>query len=525
MWQGLTLAAVAGLVHGCAYVWPVFSWSPLLAVGVLTAAACTWTPRAGFLAGFLYGLAFQIVALNWISAVVRLHGDQSAPVAAVVLILMAAVLAVFPAAYACAVGFVRARNGAVRALIAAPCFWVAFEFTQTNLPAIGFPWNLLGYSIAGNLAVVQIASWTGIHGLSFVAAAAGSAVAWTVLDAKRVRQPRLLLPLLVLMSLAGMVMAMGDDRVPKPAASRRAALVQTNLPQQPTYGRDWMLEHATEMDQLENLSVSAAGHSPDLIIWPEVPAPFYFLEQRFAQRAERIARNAGSHFLVGVVEWHPDPRDAARDASGPAPLRPYNSAVLLGPEGQREFVYDKIHLVAFGEYVPWRRWLTFAGKLLEMVSDFHAGDEFRVAAPRGGGKFGVFICFEAVFPNEVRQFTARGAELLINISNDGWFGRSSAPDQHLAMARVRAVENRRWLLRATNTGHTVAVDPYGRIVARLAPDRRGVLVVPYDFRRDLTLYARWGDWFAWLCAGLSAIFLGVARLIGEKQYGKSEIRN
>ena len=123
------------------------------------------------------------------------------------------------------------------------------------------------------------------------------------------------------------------------------------------------------------------------------------------------------------------------------------------------------------------------------------------------------ICFEAVFPDLVRRFVANGAELLINISNDGWFGRSAAPEQHLAMARVRAAENRRWLLRATNNGHTVAVDPYGRIVARLAPDTRGVLTAPFAFRRDRTLYSRFGDWLAWLSLAATAYFVVVgARL-------------
>jgi apolipoprotein N-acyltransferase len=129
-----------------------------------------------------------------------------------------------------------------------------------------------------------------------------------------------------------------------------------------------------------------------------------------------------------------------------------------------------------------------------------------------GGRFGVFICYESIFPDEIRRFAANGASVLINISDDGWFGRSSAAAQHLAMARVRAVENRRWLLRDTNNGITVSVDPYGRIVARLAPNTRGELDAPYAFRSDMTLYARWGDWLAWLCVlGALVLVLDVAR--------------
>jgi apolipoprotein N-acyltransferase len=185
--------------------------------------------------------------------------------------------------------------------------------------------------------------------------------------------------------------------------------------------------------------------------------------------------------------------------------------VLLDPSGQRIFSYDKIHLVPFGEYVPLRRWLSFAGRLTADISDFTPGWDSRVGR-LPAGSFGTFICYEAVFPAEIRRFTVGGAELLINISNDGWFGRSSAPAQHLMMARVRAVENRRWLLRDTNNGFTVVVDPYGRIVRRLPTDVRTGLDAPYDFRSDLTPYARFGDWFAWLCVIATVAIMATAAL-------------
>ena len=163
----------------------------------------------------------------------------------------------------------------------------------------------------------------------------------------------------------------------------------------------------------------------------------------------------------------------------------------------------------FGEYVPLRRWLTFAGRLTADISDFTPGSVYGVAKfPEG--QFGTFICYEAIFPGEIRQFAANGAQLLINISNDGWFGRSAAPPQHLMMARVRAVESRRWLLRDTNNGYTVSVDPYGRIVASMALDVRGELDAPYDFRSDLTPYVRFGDWFAWLCVLVSVALFALA---------------
>jgi apolipoprotein N-acyltransferase len=180
--------------------------------------------------------------------------------------------------------------------------------------------------------------------------------------------------------------------------------------------------------------------------------------------------------------------------------------VLLDPSGRRIYTYDKIHLVPFGEYVPLRRWLTFAGRLTADISDFTPGTAYSVGEIPGGS-FGTFICYEAIFPGEVRRFAAAGAQLLITVSNDGWFGRSAAPIQHLMMVRVRAVESRRWLLRDTNNGFTAAIDPYGRIVAQLPTDIRGELDAPYDFRTDLTLYARFGDWFSWLCVLATAVLL------------------
>jgi apolipoprotein N-acyltransferase len=217
----------------------------------------------------------------------------------------------------------------------------------------------------------------------------------------------------------------------------------------------------------------------------------------FAARAQQIARESGSEFLLGVVGW--EPRADGR-------LAAYNSAALLDAQGRQEFQYDKIHLVPFSEYVPWRDFFWFAKNLTGLAGDFGSGTHYAVGQ-LPAGRFSTFICYEAVFPNEVRRFVLDGANLLINLSNDGWFGRSSAPAQHLEMARVRAVEFRRWLLRDTNNGYTVSVDPYGRIIARMAVDTRGEVDAPYASRSDMTLYARWGDWLPLICVVISAILL------------------
>jgi apolipoprotein N-acyltransferase len=376
------------------------------------------------------------------------------------------------------------RKSKLLACVIAPFLWTTLEYFRTNIPIIGSSWDLSGYPATRSLALLQITSVTGIYGLCFLIAAYGALLAYAVLVARRrVWEVAVAVTLLLIIVALG-----GAHLVPNATPRYVAHLVQTNFPQSESYPADWLTAHAGELNQLQQISVDAAKQQPGLIIWPEVPAPFSLQEPLFAARASQIARDANNYFLVGVIDW--------KQRGGK--VLAANSAVLLNPAGQRIYSYDKIHLLPFGEYVPLRAWLTFAKRLTADISDFTPGSTYSIAQiPQG--TFGAFICYEAIFPSEVRQFTAKGAQLLITISNDGWFGRSSAPEQHMFMARVRAVENRRWLLRDTNNGYTESIDPYGRTAAQLPIDIRGQLTAPYDFRGDLTPYARFGDWFSWFC--------------------------
>jgi apolipoprotein N-acyltransferase len=469
-----------------------------VSVGMLVLASCGARPLASPLYGFLHGLVFYPIGLPWIDVVMQQYGGVDPWTSAGILGLMGIAGGIVCSVFSAGVALASRKSNALACALA-PCLWVTLEFGRTHLPIIGFPWNLTGYAASHNLALLQLTPLTGIYGLTFVIAAYGSLLAYAILA----RTQRAWKALLVVTSVLILIAAGGGYLVPKAAPDHVAHLVQTNFPQSEHYPVDWLELHAGEMEQLEGMSVDSAqkfdaAQKPpetalrarqDLIIWPEVPAPFSLQEPKFEERAKRIAREGRSYFLVGVVDWKPD-RSKNWIAS--------NSAVLLDPAGQRVFTYDKIHLVPFGEYVPLRNWIKFAGRLTADISDFTPGTDYRVGQ-LPGGKFGTFICYEAIFPGEVRRFTAGGAELLINISNDGWFGRSSAPAQHLMMARVRAVESRRWLLRDTNNGFTVDIDPYGRIVASLPTDVRAELDAPYAFRSDLTPYARFGDWFSWFC--------------------------
>jgi len=189
----------------------------------------------------------------------------------------------------------------------------------------------------------------------------------------------------------------------------------------------------------------------------------------------------------------------------------YNSAMVVGVDGKLIGRYDKIHLVPFGEYIPFQNLLTFAHKLTGRVSSFSRGEQRRVfllSGPEGKAhRYGVFICYESVFADEIRHFAQRGAEVLVNISDDGWYGDTSAPWQHLNMARMRAIENRRWLLRDTNTGVTASIDPYGRVRQSIPRHQVGELPAQFAFNSEVTFYSAHGDVFAWLCAIVSCLVL------------------
>lgn len=479
------------------YNLPLLAWIALALLMLAALGACT---REAALFGFINGALFYPLSLPWIATVMNQYGNNISWLAAAgILALMALAGALFPLVFAVLVCRVGKKSIPV-ACAMAPFLWVTLEFARAHLPIISFPWNLLGYAASGNLAFVQLTSVTGIFGLSLLVAAFNAAVAWSITSPSK-NSRRIVIGIAIVLVV---IAAVGPRFVPRAAPDHLAHLVQTDFAQEEMYPPNWMEIHAADMQQLEAISIDSAKKSPGVVIWPEVPAPFSLQDPKFSIIANRIAHDSGQDFLVGVVDWK-----MGTLYRGPAS----NSAVLLDPNGQRKFTYDKIHLVPFGEYVPLRKYLFFAHSLIDSIGDFTPGREYSVGSLEGG-RFSVFICYEAIFSSEIRRFAANGAQLLVNISNDGWFGHSSAPPQHLMMARVRAVENHRWLLRCTNTGFTVDVDPYGRIVAQFPRFIRGQLDAPYGFRSDLTLYTRFGDWLAWLCliATLALILFAWIRL-------------
>lgn len=500
------LAALSGVLHTLIFPAPNLTFLCWVALAPLLLALLRarrwegdWLPATagqGFLLGYVSGLIWAAGSCFWVYHTMHVYGGLSVPVAAGILVLFCLALAAFIGLFGALLCFAAARRLGRRAVLLAPALWVALELLRTYLA--DFPWDPLGNVLVDNIPLSRLATVTGVHGLSFEIMLVNTAFAAVFLAEREKR--RLLLVASVVAAVV--LQAAGLVQPPKVPAPGTARLVQSDVPILPASG--WTAEYYQRtLQELAALSVPRPGElppnepAPDVIVWPESPAPFFLTDKRFLEVVGQVARAASASVISGSLGM-------VRENDPNSPL--YNSAVLIAPSGRMMDRYDKIHLVPFGEYIPFQSLLSFAHKLTREVGDFAPGSERKVL-DLGASKVSVLICYESVFPNEVRQFAARGAQWFVNISNDGWFGETGAPEQHLRMARMRAVENHRWLLLATNTGITASVDPYGRVVARAPRNLRTVLDAPYGVATGTTFYTRHGDWFAYACAIISVVVL------------------
>lgn len=453
------------------------------------------TPRQGFILGYVCGILWYAGTCYWIFDTMRLYGGLTAPLALLVLFLFCCYLGLYHGLFGLLMGFlVRGRNYR-RALVAAPFLWVAVELARTRIT--GFPWNLLGISQVDNIALSRLAAWTGVYGISFEIALVNVAFAAAFLIPKQKRTAMLIA------SLAAAVVLQAGRLIDAPQArtDQSALLVQQNIP----VSADWTPAYFQQtVDELKSLTLRSIPKSADsnanLIIWPESPAPFFTNDPRFRDLISDIARQANAWIVTGAIGSNaPRPNDES-------PL--FNSAALISPSGEWTARYDKAHLVPFGEYLPFPRLFSFAGGLTKEVGQFEHGD-WRKPLDAGSERLGIFICYESIFPDEVRQFANNGAQVFVNISNDGWYGDSGAWAQHINQTRMRAVENSRWILSTTDTGLTASIDPWGRIATRMPRKQRAALVAPYALTSVTTFYTRHGDWFAYACAiiSLGALFM------------------
>jgi apolipoprotein N-acyltransferase len=444
--------------------------------------------RRPLLLGLVTGLVYFSGTLYWLTDVMTTFGGLGTAVAAAVALLLIVYLSLYPALATHIVGRgVRAFGR--RALWAAPLVWAAAEYARGHV-ITGFPWVPLGNSQIDVTPIAQVASLVGVYGLSALVALASVALAWPlVAPPGRTRWTPVAGVAVLIVALA----AWGAARVSGGALMAagtpvRVAMVQGNVAQ----GQKWDARFAERIYQRYlALSRGAVARGATLVLWPESATPFMFEEDPQAEAMRLLARETGARLFVGSDQIERGPR-------GSKP-RFYNSAFLIQPTGSVGGIYRKVHLVPFGEYVPLESILSFAGPLVEQVGGFTPGETLTIFRIREGA-FSTGICYEAVFPELSRDAVRQGSRLLTTITNDAWFGRSSAPWQHFAMARMRAIETGRYLARAANTGISGIVDPYGRVVQQTALFEETVAVGEVRFLDGITPYVRIGDVVPW--AGL-----------------------
>jgi apolipoprotein N-acyltransferase len=434
--------------------------------------------------GVATGLTYFGGTLYWVAEVIGNHGGLPYVVGVLIGVLLASYLALYPAVVALLVWAAVRRFGGAGIWLA-PAFWVAAEWVRSSIGG-GFPWVLLGSSQASVIPVVQLASLTGVFGLSALVALVGTAAAAVTLSrgrGARVGAGSVAL-LLVAVVAWGAWRASAGTLAAGPAV--RVGLVQGSIPQD----QKWDPAHRDEiLRRYLDLSRRVIEQGAEIVIWPEASTPFFFdLDTVLASPIRRLAAETDTPLLIGTDQ-------VEVDVNG-GPDRYYNSAVLVDGDGRTRGSYRKMQLVPFGEYVPLKSLLFFVGPLVEAVSDFSAGDS-PVVLEAGGRRISVAICYESVYPWIARAFVANGSQLLATITNDAWFGRSSAAYQHFEQGAIRAVEQARYVVRAANTGISGAVDPYGRVLSATPLFVTTTSTVDVHLLQSRTIYSRTGDVVAW----------------------------
>jgi len=481
----LTASFPPGRLDGAAW----FALVPLLV------AIPGQAPGQAFRLGLVAGLTHYLTLIYWVVVVLEHYGGLHLIISLVLWLLLCLYLSLYPALFACLASWVKDSRYAACSMAG---LWVGLEYVRAWALS-GFPWCLLGHTQYTHPMLIQISDTVGAYGLSFLIVLSNGVI-YTVLFSRRPSLKGVLgrweWPLLAVLWV--ITLAYGHYRLTESEAeekgqrSVRVAIIQGNIEQsmkwdpgnqEKTIRTYYVLSH-------EAMAAGAA-----LIVWPETAVPLFFQEEGFlGKKVREVARNTRADLVFGSPAYVRE--GAAR--------RYYNRAYHLSPDGTTSGHYDKVHLVPFGEYVPLKRFFPFVHRLVAAAGDFASGQ--RVAPiPVAGLPSGILICFEVIFPELARAHTLHGAEILINLTNDAWFGMTSAPYQHLATAVFRAVENRRPMIRAANTGFSAFIDAAGRIRTVGGLFHEDVLV--YDLGlapRSLTFYTRYGDS---LMSGLGALSL------------------
>jgi len=501
-WRTSAAGVVSGLLFALAF--PPHGWTVLVPLALVPWCAALATEERRFralLSGALFGMAFWCASIPWISYVVTTYGGQPRAMGAVCVFLLALILAEWPAAVGWGTAAI-APPGSLRRLAAFPILWAAAEHARSVIYG-GFPWNLTGWALARRPVWTQTASVWGVYGLGFAVACVAALLAAAALR----RRLFFAAAAAVLVLLAGGYGAVRLSRAPdraKTGEALRVALIQPNLTEE---DRKTPAGAAAGYEELVALGLEAA-RGADLIVFPESAFPVYWERSpRLQEDLLRISRACGCPVLFN---------DVTSEAGG----RVSNAARVVTPDGLAAGIYRKVHLVPFGEYVPLPKLFFFARQISQEIGEFSAASE-PVVLRTGRTALGVGVCYEIIYPPLALRQTSEGANLLATISNDSWYGRAGAQQQHFQGAMLRSVENGRDLVRAAITGVSGIVDWRGRVVAELPENRAGILRGVVHLRTGMTAWTRWGHLlpFAADAAAVAVLLSGLARWLRAKRPG------
>jgi apolipoprotein N-acyltransferase len=489
----------------------VFAW-----VGLAPLLLVVSGKRAlsGFLLFYMAGGIFFLGVFHWIlevSGYTLLHHG-----------ILAVYLGAFFAVFGLLFAFISSRLGHVQAFVAAPFLWISLEYVRSNLSFMALPWALLSHSQYRNPLVIQIASLAGAYGVSFVILLANASLACLLrsfLAGSRSQDNRqggkrgevALVSATVIVLLFVIGYGHVKTRSPIPGDTVKIALVQGNIDQ----SRKWDPQYASKiMDVYTELTLDALDSSLSLVIWPETATPRAInYDQALYRKVKDLARSKGSHILLGSAQIQ------KFRVGEPKAVKYYNSAFLIGPEkgAESDQGYDKVRLLPFGEYLPYREKIPWSLIGIKETGGYLPGKGYKVLNhPQIA--LGVTICWENIFPDVVREFVKGGAQCIVNITNEAWFGKTAAPYQFLSMSVLRAVEHRLYVLRCANTGISCLIDPCGRVVERIEEETGVDIFIPGVLKGSIipaeknTFYTACGDWPVYLGFALSVLFLACALL-------------
>ncbi|HOJ52274.1 MAG TPA: apolipoprotein N-acyltransferase [Syntrophales bacterium] len=443
--------------------------------------------------GFLSGLIAHLGILYWIAYVVVKYGNLPWPVGIGALLLLACYMGLYTAIFASGVAY--AESNRLPLMCFAPTLWTSLEYIKTHA-FTGFPWALLGYSQFKFPFLLQISDITGVYGISFLIVLVNAFFYEFFFTRRRqVWRVACVVLLLAIVSAYGVYRMNEIEKRWSLGEELKVAVVQGNVDQSVKWNPAY--QHATMADYL-SLTEKVAREETRLVVWPETATPFFYQDPSpYKDLIGELVKRKKVWLLFGSPSYRREKDDR---------ITIFNSVYLLNQQGVVQGRYDKVHLVPYGEYVPLRSLFPFIGKLVQGIGDFGTGPGY-IPLEMGEAKVGVLICYEAIFPAAARTYAKMGANLLVNVTNDAWFGRTSAPYQHLSMAILRAVENKTYLVRAANTGISAIIDPLGRLEQETQLFEPATISGPVKLTRESTFYGRQGDIFSFGCLGFA--FLGI----------------